>query len=73
MKVQFLKDYDGDRYTSGNEYLEGDVITLPDANGAMLVEMGACVKVEEEPKAEVSVKVKPAWVEVGDKPKAAKK
>jgi len=48
MKVQFLKDHDGD-YTFGTEYLEGDVITLPDHNAKVLIDKGACVKVAEDP------------------------
>jgi len=58
MKVQFLKDHDGD-FTFGTEYLEGDVITLPDHNARALIEAGACVEVKSEPEpAPEPVKVK---------------
>lgn len=61
MKVQFVKDYDGDRYTSGTEYLEGDVITLGDINGKALIELGVCVEVvEEKPKPAVEIKAEKA-------------
>jgi hypothetical protein len=65
MKVQFLKDHDGD-YTFGTEYLEGDVITLPDHNAKALIEAGACVEVKEEPVAEPP-KPKAVWKEPAKK------
>ena len=72
MKVQFVKDYDGDRYTSGVEYLEGDVITIADANGKQLVDLGICVKVADDPAPAPRV-VKPKLVVDYEKPKAGKK
>ena len=70
MKVQFVKDYDGDRYTSGVEYLEGDVITIADANGKQLVDLGICLKVGDDP---VPPVVKPKLVVDYEKPKVGKK
>lgn len=63
MKVQFLKDHDGD-YTFGTEYLEGDVITLPDHNAKVLIDKGVCVKVADDP---ATVQPEPVKAKAGHK------
>lgn len=66
MKVQFLRDHYG-AFTFGTEYLEGDVITLGDANARRLVEMGVCVEVAEDPAPVEPPKNKADWKVPGKK------